>query len=318
MSENIYLTKNGKLVMKNTTLYFFSEDGKIELPIENIRNVYFFGSGSVSTKVLKEFKKRSILLHFFGIHGEYIGTFYPKEAYISGELLIRQVNAYTNLNKRLKLAKSFVEGAVKNISWICTRFNLGEIEKPNLEDAENIQQLMQKEGLVRKRFYDLIDNKLPDQFRINKREILPPNNRGNALLSFLNSLVYSTVTSEIYNTHLNPSISYLHEPFERRFSLSLDVSECFKPLLSERLLLKMCDLKIIDPITDFEDKNGVFLSKIGLKKVVKEFDEEITKTVKMKNSNKKVSIRELIRIELYKLEKDLLNIEEYKPITAWW
>lgn len=318
MSDNLYLTKNGKLIMKNTTLYFFTEEGKIELPIENIRNVYFFGSGSVSTKVLKEFEKRKIILHFFGIKGDYIGTFYPKEVYISGELLIRQVNAYTNQNKRLKLAKSFVTGAIKNISWICKRFNLGEIEQPKIEEAENIQQLMQKEGLIRRQFYNLLDNKLPSDFKINRREIQPPSNRGNALLSFLNSLVYSTVTSEIYNTHLNPSISYLHEPFERRFSLSLDVSECFKPLLSERLLLRMCDLKIIDPITDFEDKNGVFLNRVGLRKVVTEFDNEITKTVRMNRSNKKVSIRELIRIELYKLEKDLLNIQEYKPIIAWW
>ena len=318
MSENLYLTKNGKLVMKNTTLYFITKEGKFELPIENIRNVYFIGSGSVSTKVLKEFQKHKIVLHFFGIRGEYIGTYYPKESYISGELLVRQVKAYTDKEKRLKLAKSFVEGAIKNIKWIVNRFNLGTLTIPDLKDVNSIEQLMQKEGLVRKQFYHLIDGKLPSEFKIEKREIRPPSNRGNAILSFLNSLTYSAVTSEIYHTHLNPSISYLHEPFERRFSLSLDVSECFKPLLSERLLLRLCDLKMIDPITDFEDRNGVFLSKIGLKKLVGEFDKELNKTVKMRRSNKKVSIRELIRIELYKLEKDLLNIKEYRPIVAWW
>jgi CRISPR-associated protein Cas1 len=318
MSDNIYLTRNGKLVMKNTTLYFLTEEEKVELPIENIRNLYFFGSGSVSTKVLKEFQKRKIVLHFFGIRGDYIGTFYPKEAYISGEILIRQVKAYMDIEKRLTLARSFVTGAIKNINWICNRFNLGKIDEPNIEEALSIEQLMQKEGVVRRQFYNLIDTKLPNDFKIIKREIRPPINRGNAILSFLNSLVYTTVTSEIYNTHLNPSISYLHEPFERRFSLALDVSELFKPLLSERLLLKLCNLKMIDPITDFEDKEGVFLSKNGLKKIVSEFDKEINKTLKMKSSNKKVSIRELIRIELYKLEKDLLNISNYKPIVGWW
>ncbi len=43
----------------------------------------------------------------------------------------------------------------------------------------------------------------------------------NALISFGNSMIYSTVLSEIYNTQLNPTISYLHEPSERRYSLLL-------------------------------------------------------------------------------------------------
>jgi CRISPR-associated protein Cas1 len=36
----------------------------------------------------------------------------------------------------------------------------------------------------------------------------------NCLISFGNSLVYSTVLTEIYNTQLNPTIGYLNEPFE--------------------------------------------------------------------------------------------------------
>jgi len=110
----------------------------------------------------------------------------------------------------------------------------------------------------------------------------------------------------------------LHEPFERRFSLSLDISEIFKPLISERILLRMCNLKMLDPITDFEDRNGVFLSLSGRKKIITEFENEISKTIRMRTSNKKRSLRELIRVELYKVEKDLLEIKKYKPLKAWW
>ena len=304
--------------MKNTTLYFIKEHEKREIPIEKINSIYFIGSGNVSTGVLKALKKRGILMHFFGIHGEYVGTFYPKEALISGELLIRQVKTFLSKTERLRLAKSFVSGASGNISWIINRFKLGDIKLPDLDSVNGISQIMQKEGLVRRKFYSLIDLKLPDEYKIERRTIRPPANRGNALLSFLNSMVYSVVTSEIYHTHLNPSISYLHEPFERRFSLSLDISEVFKPLLSERLILRMCNLKKLDPITDFEDRNGIFLSKIGMKKIVKEFDDELNKTVRMRTKNQRKSIRELIRVELYKLEKDLLNIKLYKPLKAWW
>ncbi|MEM3407777.1 MAG: type I-B CRISPR-associated endonuclease Cas1b [Candidatus Aenigmatarchaeota archaeon] len=315
--DNYYIVDDGKILMKNTTVYFINKERKVDIPIENIYSLYFIGSGSISTKVLKEFQKRKIIVNFFGKRGDYIGSFYPKEHYISGDLVVRQVKRYLDDKSRLKFASKFVEGAINNIDWICRRFNLGEINKPDISSSDTIESLMQREGLVRKQFYSLIDERLDDSFKITRREINPPSNRGNAIISFLNSMVYSTVLSEIYHTHLNPAVSFLHEPFERRFSLSLDVSEIFKPLLSERLLIKMVNLKMLDPILDFESNDGVFLSKIGIKKIIKEFDDEIKKSVKGK-SNRLFSIRELIRLELYKIEKDLLDISEYKPLKAWW
>jgi len=315
-SEVFYITTDGKLIMKNNTLYFVNKEGKVVLPIEKIKVLYFLGSGSVSTSVLKEFKRRNIPIHFFDRNSYYIGSFYPKDYLVSGEIIVRQVQSYLDQNKRLKLASKFTLGAYQNINWICNRFKLGEISYPNFEEAKSIEQLMQKEGMVRKKFYELIDSKLLSDFKIVRREIMPPSNRGNAILSFLNSLVYTTVASEIYFTHLHPAVSFLHQPFERRYSLSLDVSEIFKPLLSERLLLRLVDLKMLDPIVDFMDKDGIFLSEIGRKKLIKAYDEELNKTIKMKNKN--YTIRQLIRNELYKLEKDLLGLEEYRPLKAWW
>ena len=45
----------------------------------------------------------------------------------------------------------------------------------------------------------------------------PPDNMINSLISFVNSLIYAKVLSEIYHTQLNPTISYLHEPGFREF-----------------------------------------------------------------------------------------------------
>ncbi len=316
--ESLYITKDGILKMKNTTMYFITKEQSKPIPIERIHTIYFIGSGSVSTGVLKVLKKNSILLHFFDRYGNYTGTFYPKDVYTSGELLVRQVSAYKDFEMRLNLAKAFVRGAYLNIKHVVSRHSLGDLPTLDLEGVENIPQLMQREGNIRKYFYKLVDSKLSDAFKIQKREIQPPSNRGNAVVSFLNSLVYAAVASEIYHTHLHPAVSYLHEPFERRYSLSLDVSEIFKPLLSERLFIKMVNLKMLDEVIDFEDSKGVFLSQVGRKKVLSLFDEELNKVVKMRTNNKRVSIRELIRIELYKLEKHLLNIKEYKSLNAWW
>jgi CRISPR-associated protein Cas1 len=40
-------------------------------------------------------------------------------------------------------------------------------------------------------------------------------------------------------TQLNPTVSYLHEPSQRRFSLALDLSEIFKPLIVDRVIFRV-------------------------------------------------------------------------------
>src|SRR5699024_3957900 len=65
------------------------------------------------------------------------------------------------------------------------------------------------------------------------------------LISFVNTLIYTKVLGEIYQTQLNPTVSYLHEPGDRRFSLSLDLAEIFKPILGDRLIFSLLNRKQI-------------------------------------------------------------------------
>jgi len=77
------------------------------------------------------------------------------------------------------------------------------------------------------------------------RSYRPPKNEVNALISFGNMMCYSQCLRAIYQTQLHPAISFLHEPGERRFSLSLDVAEIFKPLLVDRVLFKVLNKRMI-------------------------------------------------------------------------
>ena len=105
-----------------------------------------------------------------------------------------------------------------------------------LEKATKITEVMNVEGRIRAEYYQYFDDILPDEFKMEGRSRQPPTNMINSLISFGNSMMYSTVLSELYNTQLNPTISYLHEPSERRFSLALDLSEIFKPILVDLVI----------------------------------------------------------------------------------
>ena len=66
---------------------------------------------------------------------------------------------------------------------------------------------MNVEGRIRAEYYHYFDDILPDEFKMEGRSRQPPKNMINSLISFGNSMMYSTVLSELYNAQLNPTIS---------------------------------------------------------------------------------------------------------------
>jgi CRISPR-associated protein Cas1 len=131
-------------------------------------------------------------------------------------------------------------------------------------------------------------------------------------------MCYSQCLRAIHQTQLNPTISFLHSPGERRFSLSLDVAEIFKPLLVDRVIFKVLNKKMVQA-SDFEETlNRVTLKPKGKKIFVQAFEDRLQETINHRALNRSVSYKHLIKLECYKLQKHLLDIEEYKPFKMWW
>jgi CRISPR-associated protein Cas1 len=186
-----------------------------------------------------------------------------------------------------------------------------------LEESESVEEVMGAEAAARTEYYSKFDNMLTGM-KFEKRSRQPPENEVNAMISFGNSLLYSAVLTEIYHTQLHPAISYLHEPSERRFSLSLDLAEIFKPLLVDRLVISLVNKKMVGEGDFDEDFKGVLLSEKGRKKFLKAFNERLERTVKHRTLGRNVSYQRLIRLECYKLVKHILGVEKYRPFMMWW
>jgi CRISP-associated protein Cas1 len=331
--EDFYILQDGILKRKENTVYFENKEGRKILPINKISSIFAYGNLSFSSGVVSYLSKEGIPIHFFNYYGFYEGSMYPRETLISGDLVISQAEHYIDSKKRLHLAGSFIEGACGNILRNLRYYArskediqkviegyIGSIESElsRLENAESVPSMMRTEGKIRELYYNALDEIFPEDYRIIKRTRRPPENKMNTLISFGNSLVYSTTLSEIYNTQLNPTISYLHEPFERRFSLSLDVSEIFKPILVDRIIFKLVNKNMLDDGCFRGEIGNMLLSDKGKKIFLKEYDEKLKTTIKHKNLNQNVSYKRLIRLELYKLSKHVLGAEEYKPLVMWW
>lgn len=302
---------------------------KIVIPIQDIDSFYIMTEASFNTRFLDFCSANKIPIHFFNYYGFYSGTYYPKEYLLSGSLIVKQVSFYTNKNKRLTIARKFIEGAAFNLSKNLKYYNarkkdlqaqIDTIEglMSSIQDANSIDQLMGIEGNIRKVYYSGFEEILVKEFELIARKYNPPSNPLNALISYSNMMVYTTVLSEIYRTQLNPTISFLHEPGDRRFSLALDIAEIFKPLLADRIIFKMINNRQIQT-SDFENRlNGCYLKEKGRKEFVKEYDEKLKTTIKHRKLNKEVSYRRIIRLECYKLIKHIIDDTEYEPFKIWW
>ena len=124
--------------------------------------------------------------------------------------------------------------------------------------------------------------------------------------------------SEIYHTQLNPTITYLHEPGYRRYSLSLDISEVFKPLIGDRLIFSLLNRNQITENSFTKELNFLHLKKEASKLIVSEFEKRLKTTIMHKELEKQVSYQYLIRLECYKLIKHLLGEKEYEGFKIWW
>ena len=140
----------------------------------------------------------------------------------------------------------------------------------------------------------------------------------NSLISYVNSLIYSKTLSEVYHTQLNPTISYLHEPGVRRYSLCLDISEVFKPLIGDRLIFSLLNRQQITEESFTQELNFLHLKKEASKLIVRELENSLKKTIKHKELGRQVSYQYLIRLELYKLIKHIIGEKEYEGFKIWW
>lgn len=330
MKQSLYMYNNGELRRKDNTLRFISYEGeKRDIPIERISDIYIISEMSFNTAFINYISQYGIPIHFFNYYNYYTGSYYPRESLLAGKLLIEQVQNYIDYDKRMLLARKFIIAAADNIYRNLRYYNsrgkdvsgamnmIGSLKR-SIQKSETIEELMGIEGNIRREYYTAWNIIINQEINFEKRVMHPPDNMINSLISFVNSLIYAKVLSEVYHTQLNPTISYLHEPGYRRYSLCLDISEVFKPLIGDRLIFSLLNRNQITEDSFVKELNFLHLKPDASKLIVSELEKKLKQTIMHPELNRQVSYQYLIRLECYKLIKHLLNEKEYEGFTIWW
>lgn len=327
MGSTKYIFSMGELNRKDNSLVFRKDGKNVYIPIENTKEIYCMNEVSINSKLLDFLSQNHVIVHFFNYYEGYSGTFYPKDQYMSGKLLIKQVKKFEQ--DRMEIARAIVKGIginiyevlyhyykhdkkeVKtNIDWIKKEFYIA------VEHAESIKELMAVEGELWIHFYNSFQYFLPEDFVMNKRVKRPPDNPINAMISFGNTLLYTKTISAIFRTHLDQRISFLHEPSEGRFSLSLDISEVFKPVIVYRTIFDLVNNRKIQVIKHFDKKvNYCILNEDGRKIFIEAFEARMESVFQHPKLKRKVSYRTALKLDCYKLIKCIMEGQEFLPFS---
>lgn len=228
----------------------------------------------------------------------------------------------------MEIARRFVDGAaynmIKNLQYYNRRgkdlemlMDQIKVYTERIPEVMAVDELMGIEGNIRQTYYDAF-NLILNDFEMGNRTKQPPKNEVNALISFGNMVCYSFCLRAIHQTQLNPTISYLHSPGERRYSLALDVAEIFKPIIVDRVIFKVLNRKEIQQKHFDQKLNCCLLNTSGKKIFVKALEDRFLETIHHRTLGRNVSYKHLLKLECYKLSKHLLSIEEYRPFKMYW
>lgn len=299
------------------------------IPVESIEAVYSFGSLRFNSRFISFLSQHHIPLHIFNYYGGYSGSFYPAGHEVSGSVLISQVLIFRNKLLRLKIGKEFAAGSMSNsIANLRYYQNRGgnltdaiagiEEFREAVLKAESVSEIMGYEGMAKRLYYSSWKEIFVYPADFTARVKHPPDNLINALISYGNAIVYSVCLDEIYLTRLYPEIGFLHEPADGKLSLSYDIAEIFKPLITDRVIFKVINKNMISE-GDALIKNSICTLKKSTKETfVTEIEAKLNTLIEIPGREKRMSYRRLIREECYNLLKLITENREYKAYISKW
>lgn len=323
-----FITRNSILERQdnNLIIHIIDENGnKIEhrqLPSETLEEIYFLSKTYIDTETIAFCSDKNILLHFFNFKDRYVGTFFPNGINAvnkSGFVLISQVKAFLDDEKRMYIAKQINKAHFESMIGVLKKYNVDTSYANDffgyIDACGDIESLMLLEGRLKEWYYQQWNLIIQDKrnFYFECRSKRPPLDKINVLISFINTMIYSTVLSQIYKTELEPRISFLHEPNYRKLSLHLDLAEFIKPRYGDNLIFTLVNKKIITAKSFTKENGFLLLNKEAKIEIIKQTLGMFSKNYMYKQ--REMPLKELIKIECNNLKRFIVEGGAYEPFV---
>jgi len=251
------------LSLEGETVVVKNEDGRaMQVPLLNVENIICFGSIGASPAVMGACAAQNIGLIFLTRSGRFLARITGK---VNGNVLLRK-KQYLLSDRQddcVRLGRWFLTGKIYNARKVIdrgirdhaaiidvqalTRVSTALLENlKTMHSCTNENDLMGCEGNAARGYFSVLDELILQQkecFYIKERSRRPPLDNFNALLSFFYTILTHEIASALESVGLDPCVGFLHKDKPGRPSLALDIIEELRPVLVDRFVLSMVNLK---------------------------------------------------------------------------
>jgi len=322
----LYVTEQNALIRKTGDRLVLEKDDVVlmEIPCMKLDTVMLYGNVQFTTQAVAEMLDHGIELALFTSRGRLRGQLTPPKAK-NVILRMRQYELARDADFSLELSREIVVSKIESSVAFLRRFganhpevlesaDLGEVAKmaEAAMGAESLESLRGFEGTAAARYFSLLPELVPTDFRFSGRNRRPPRDPVNALLSFGYVIVGNELQSLLDGMGYDPYIGFYHQLDYGRPSLALDLLEEFRSALVDRFTVKLLNQRVLK-LEDFENhpQRGVRLARDGLKRYFAAYEKEVAAPL-LSEDGESEPFRELFRRQAQRLAKALVEGEAYE------
>jgi len=330
----LYLLDQGSTLHKDGEVFAITKEGKVldKIPAIKVEQVVILGNINLTTPVIHYLLQQGIDCVFCSSYGKFHGRLISTESKF-GLLRQRQVEFILRSDKKLSIARAFVQGKLQNQRTMIMRYRreldlpqldktMAELERAidKLGDCTDLALLRGIEGAASAGYYHSFKGVLKQDLGFSSRVRRPPTDPVNSLLSFGYTFLVYAIQSAVHTVGLDPFIGFLHSPEPSRPSLVLDLMEEFRPIIVDSLVLWLINSKVMTE-QDFkrpeEEGRMVILTEEAIKKFIHHYELRLQSQIYHQRARGKVTYRRCFELQARELAQAILKQEPtYKPFLV--
>ncbi|MBE2281027.1 MAG: CRISPR-associated endonuclease Cas1 [Ignavibacteriaceae bacterium] len=220
--------------------------------------------------------------------------------WINGKIS-KRIELLKKLKKHREGKDALITSGIRDLENSLSKISL--IKAKNIKEIdENIRGI---EGSSGKRYFEILAELIPYDYKFQGRSFRPAKDPFNAALNYSYGILYSKIEKALIIAGIDPYLGFLHRDEYNMLSMVYDFVEPFRPVCEE-IVFKLFSQKLIAKKNFETIINGVQLNKEG-KAIISESLNKNFAEAKSLYRGKKQNTENVIRLEAHYLASTLLK-----------
>lgn len=337
--NTLYIFTQGAYLRKEseTVIVRIDRQTKTRLPLLNIGAIACFGRVGISPQLMGYCGEHGIAITFMNEQGRFLASV---NGFTPGNVLLRreQYRRADNPEAAKMIARSCILGKLANYRTVLRR---AVRDQPESEATARLERIANRidmairttavslsldqwrgmEGEFSAEYFSVFNDLITankNEFVFSGRTRRPPQDRVNAMLSFLYSMLTNDLRSACEAAGLDAAVGFLHRDRPGRPSLALDLMEEFRPVLVDRLVLSLINRGQVRASGFIDDPgNGIRMNEVTRKAIVAAYQKRKQETVTHPYLNDKMTLGLVPHIQARLLARHLRRDSDAYPPFVW-